>query len=192
MMKVASIIRCGLQIVFLLNIACAFGLTQGIEGIQNSYKKVADDLMSIRKDFPNAQPKVYAMLDQLNKLYSSAKTAVQEEDILKRKLLEKAKENVSLKQELMTAKNEKKAIDAEKDVLEKKLEEENAKVLALSHEHKELTTKLVAAETANKKIEQMHQKLQPELEKNELTAMADIKNQPNLSRISTSEPNSPR
>jgi chromosome segregation ATPase len=169
------------------------------ELMQESYKKIADGLIGIRKEFPPAQPKVYAMLDQLDKLHSTAKNVTLKKNTYKKKLLEKTAENAALRNELNTLRSEmsstKSTLESAKSTLDQKLEEDKEQIELLTREKKELLNKIAELEIHKKEIV-AEKKTKHTLNKNELVALTAQKiaeeHQPNLSRISTSDPNSPR
>ena len=45
--------------------------------MQDLYKNIGTDLMSIRRDFSAAQPKIYAILDRIDKMYNLAKVTAE-------------------------------------------------------------------------------------------------------------------
>ncbi len=122
--------------------------------MQDNHKKIADGLITVRKEYPASQPKVYAMLDQLDKLYNAARTISQKKTIYKKKLLEKATEAAQLKQEVSVFKNEsssaKKSLESEKSDLINKLAQEQERVQQLQLERKELLNKVALFETQKK------------------------------------------
>lgn len=150
MMKVRLAVS---MIVCMVYCAC-LGNDDSEGAILDVHKKVTDGLISIRKDYPESQPKVYALLDQVNKLFSSAKTAYQKSVGAKKLLQDKTSENASLKQELALLKGDavknKQALEIAEVDLRKKLEEEHATVERLSKEKKDLLTKVASLEDTQK------------------------------------------
>ena len=51
--------------------------------IEELYKKIGEELISVRKEFVQAQPKIYLVLDQLDKMYGIAKTGLQKKKEIK-------------------------------------------------------------------------------------------------------------
>jgi chromosome segregation ATPase len=164
-------------------------VANGLEQLQDMYKKVAEGLITIRKEYPQSQSKVYTMLDHLDKLYALAKNDTQKSQILEKKLQEKTAENTQLKNELTSVKGEihtaRKTLEAAKSSVDQRIEEDKQHIQQLTQERNTLVTKVAHLE------EQLNAKKQAKDDsKNELVALADT-NHPNLNRISTSEPNSP-
>ncbi len=172
--------------------------------IQLIHQRVADDLITIRKEHPDVQPKIYAILDQIEKMSATAKGSLQQQKGLKRLVLEKTAENITLKQELATLKNEvngtKKTLESARLELTRKLEEEKAHVQQLWQERKELMNKMQAFDTHGKESVATKKKITKAMVKAELNdvaqKLASAQDIPqvdyNLNRTSTSEPNSPR
>lgn len=67
--------------------------------IEELYKKIGEELIGIRKEFVQAQPKIYLVLDQLDKMYGIAKTGLQRKKEIKHKLKQKETELIVLKKE---------------------------------------------------------------------------------------------
>jgi len=118
------------------------------------HKKITEGLIGFRKEYPDSQPKVYALLDNVNKLFNTAKTAIQKGAGVKKLLQDKMTENSLLKNELAQLKG---AVDTTKKTLEvtqsdlyKKLEEEQAIVQRLTMERKELLNKMAHLEEIEK------------------------------------------
>ncbi len=197
-MKKLAIIVCAITFVPLVPHSDTM-YAKSTELIQDAYKKIADGLISIRKEYAPSQTKVYAMLDQLDKLYFSAKTVTIKKNTYKKKLLEKTAENAALKNELSSLRLEvsatKSSLETTKSALDQKLEEDKARIEQLTLEKKELLHKMAEIETHKKEIV-AEKKTKRNVNKNELLAMTAQKiadgHQPSLSRISTSEPSSPR
>lgn len=167
--------------------------------LQEMYRKVADGLNDIRKEYPACQPKVYAMMDQLDKMYNMAKGADQKKLLLKQKLENKITENVTLKTELIALKSEmssiKKSLEMVKAEADQKIEEEKTKSEQLVAERKDLIHKLSSLDDHKEDVSK--KRTTQDMTKNDIVALAEQKleatqNQPNLSRISTSDPSSPR
>ena len=126
--------------------------------MQEHYKKVAEGLIGVRKEYPISQPRVYGMLDQLDKLYSTAKQVAQKKQTFKKKIQEKTAENTALKQDIATLRNDvssiRKVVENAKSELAQKLAEEKAKAEQSSREHKELLDKVAIFEAERKEQEQ--------------------------------------
>jgi chromosome segregation ATPase len=181
-------------LMLFLPILLAIGVTHAsdVEALQGLYKKVAEGLISIRKEYPQCQPKIYSMLDQLDKLYSIAKNDGQKTQSLEKRIQEKVAENTTLKSELSQIKgdmhNVRKSLETAKSSLDQKLEEDRTRIQSMTQERSTLLNKIAQLEA------QLGTKKHSLDQKNELVAMDDQKideTHPNLSRISTSEPISP-
>jgi uncharacterized coiled-coil DUF342 family protein len=171
--------------------------------MQEHYKKIADGLIGIRREYPVTQPKVYGLLDQLDKLLSRAKKIVQKKQQYKQKVQTLNAENTVLKQELATVRNEvsnvKKSIESARNELALRVEEEKKRADQLSHERKVLAGKLAALEQKkdeNLVKESFVKNVSKNLQKQEIDELATEKvasaTHPSLRRISTSEPRAPR
>ncbi|MFA5306354.1 MAG: hypothetical protein WC365_02800 [Candidatus Babeliales bacterium] len=177
-----------LPIFFMVGTATATDAEQ----LQDLYKKIADGLISMRKESPQSQTKIYAMLDQLDRLYSIAKNCGGKIQSLEKKYQEKLAENTTIKNELTQIKTDmhsvRKSLETAKNNLDQKLEDDKTRIQSLSQERSTLLTKVAHLE------EQLNSKKHSFEQKNDLVAMVDQKldeSHPNLSRISTSEPMSP-
>jgi hypothetical protein len=78
--------------------------------IQLLYSKISNELLSIRKEYPNAQPKVYTSLDQVCKMYSTSKGVIDRKKQLKKNLTNEKNllrvKNLSLMQKLKNTEGE--------------------------------------------------------------------------------------
>lgn len=167
------------------------------------YKKIADGLIGIRKEYPVTQPKVYGMLDQLDKLLSRAKKTVVKKQQYRQKVQSLTVENTSLKQELSTVRGEvstvRKSIESARSELALQFEQEKRRADQLTQERKDLLQKVALLEQRkdeNFAKENLVTKVTKDLQKQDLDALSNEKvaarNQPSFRRISTSEPSSPR
>ena len=120
------------------------------------HKKITEGLIGFRKEYPESQPKVYALLDQVNKLFTTAKTAIQKGAGVKKLLQDKTAENAMLKNELAQLKGDvvttKKTLEVSQSDLHKKWEEEHATVERLTQERKELLNKMASLEEMQKDL----------------------------------------
>jgi len=146
--------------------------------VQDLQRKIADGLMSIRKEYPASQPRIYAMLDQLDKLCSLAKNGYQEAENLKKELSDKHAENSSLKKTLSQNKQDllsiKKTVESAKSSLDQKLEEERLRVQQLTQERDKLLQKIAVLEAPVAK-----QVTKDDGKGNELLALSTQKNETN-------------
>jgi hypothetical protein len=78
--------------VFVCASYCAAANTKSAVQMQQLYKKIGSDLITIRKEYSAAQPMVYSLLDQVEKLYAVSKNVhqkkVQYKKLSKKKVLE--------------------------------------------------------------------------------------------------------
>ncbi len=110
--------------LFTLLLLSSSGLANG-DIASEAYGKITDGLIGIRKQFPIIQPKIYALLDQVAKLYKIAKTSSTECRELKKKLSDGQHETRS---QLASVK---KSFDQEKTDLLKQCNEQQQRLLAL-------------------------------------------------------------
>ncbi len=67
--------------------------------ISNLYNQINQDLLLLKKEQPQTQPKVYSLLDQVCKMYTATKTSIEKRAKTKNKLKIKIKESTILKYE---------------------------------------------------------------------------------------------
>ena len=104
----------------------------------DAYGKITDGLIGIRKQFPAIQPKVYALLDQVEKLYKLVKSSSSECSELRKKLTEGQQEK---KNQLEATK---KTYEMAKADLLKRFEEQQQRLLALEKQRDQLMAKASA------------------------------------------------
>lgn len=119
------------------------------------YKKVTNDLIEIKKQYPTTQPKVYAILDHVDKLFTTVKTSEQKKLVLEKSIQDKVAENIALKQELATLRGDissaRKSLESAKVELNKKMDEHRSQAQQLVQERKDLLGKLNAMELKQSK-----------------------------------------
>lgn len=127
--------------------------------IQQLYSKISNELLAIRKEYPNVQPTVYAAIDQVCKMYSVSKSVIERKKQLKKNLTNEKNalrvKNVSLMQKIKTIEDElnstkqnandnSKSIE-QKDFLISQLKKENEQLInenrKISEEKKQLLLK---------------------------------------------------
>ena len=135
-----------ISVMVMIALAMAWQFMCGSDDVQAVYSEVTRDLISIRKEFPVAQPKIYKLLDQVDKLFKQTKIVQAERDELRKKLLER---QVELREQLEVSK---KSFETAKLELTKKLEEQQRKAQSVEQERDRLATKVASLETkeANK------------------------------------------
>lgn len=179
-----------------------------LQQMQDLYKNIGDDLMCIRKEFSATQPKVYAVLDRIDKMYNLAKIAAEKKnkykDVLKNQGAETQKlyeEIAALKTKLSTTESElmsahksledaAKAVQDEKDQA-LKLSREKSKISKEQHELQMQVNKLKSdKEKKPEPKELLHEIKQLKGLSEEETAL--LNQAQSLSLSSTSAPSSPR
>lgn len=172
-----------------------------LEQMQALHKEIGNELMSIRKEFTAAQPKVYSLLDQINKMYNLAKVSIEKKHKLKVDLNNKIAENQKIHEDLNSLKSKLHDTELELDKyskkfasLDKELQIEKVQSAILSREKKELTQE--RHELENKIVQDKDSKKEiiPESLLKDLTEEEKdlIKSSQNLTLSSTSAPSSPR
>ena len=112
----------------------------GADELQGVYAEVTNDLISIRKEYPTVQPKIYKLLDQVDKLFKQTKAVHAERDELRKKLQER---QVEAKEQVESAKR---ALELAKNDLTKKFEEQQRKLQGLELERDKLVAKVTTLE----------------------------------------------
>lgn len=179
-----------------------------LQHMHDLYKNVSDDLMSIRKEFPATQPKVYSVLDRVDKMYNLAKTAVDKKnkynDIFKNQSVETQKlydEINTLKTKLASAEFELANVHKNLNDANKMIQEEKNQSIKLAQEKSKISKEQHDLQLEINKIKSEKEK--KPASKDLLREMKDLKdlseeekallNQAqSLSLSSTSAPNSPR
>lgn len=112
-----------------------------LQQMQDLYKNIGNDLMCIRKEFVAAQPKVYSILDQVDKMYNLAKVTAEKKHNLNALLKNQSSETNKLYAEINTLKSKITASEEELMNTRKKLvnannalEKEKANKLQISQE----------------------------------------------------------
>ncbi len=168
---------------------------KSMQQLQDLYKKIGTDLGTIKKEYAPVQPRIYSLLDQVEKMYNIAKTSVQKRKNLKKNLKAKTGELVKITQELVILKKEASLTKQKFDNTFKQLETEKSQLLSFNKERSELLTKLAKLEAQHHEFEQKkeHESANKlaELKDSELKEHA-LKELQSLTLSSTSAPNSPR
>lgn len=129
--------------IFLVIIFGSMHALNATDQLAEAYNKITDGLITIRKQFPTVQPRVYSLLDQVDKLYKTARQNALETADLKKKLQERQSE---AREQIDAAK---KLIENTKTELAKKFEEQGARLQTLQAERDQLLTKVSLAQVAN-------------------------------------------
>ena len=112
-----------------------------LQQMHDLYKNIGNDLMYIRKEITAAQPKVYSILDQVDKMYNLAKVTAEKQHNLNAMLKNQSSESNKLYAEINTLKskiaaNEEELINTRKklEYTNNALEKEKANISRLSQE----------------------------------------------------------
>lgn len=182
-----------LLIFFALNYCLLNSKT--LEQMQMLHKEIGVELMSIRKEFTAAQPKIYSLLDRIDRMYNLAKIALEKRQKLKIDLKNKISENKKMQSDLNALKTKLHETEVELDKaskkfasLNKELQIEKVQSAILSREKMELD------QERDEKNKNSKKDLIPEHILKDLTEeeKALLKTSQNLSLSSTSAPSSPR
>ncbi|MFH1461464.1 MAG: hypothetical protein ABIF12_00745 [bacterium] len=109
-------------IIILINSAICKDTDKKIYDLHN---KISKNLLTLKKDYPNTQPKVYSLLDQVCKMYQFSKNTLKKKCDLKIKYVHLDKEYKSLNIENTNLKNELKSLTNKFDSKTKELENKN-------------------------------------------------------------------
>lgn len=177
---------------------CAAANTKSAAQMQQLYKKIGSELITIRKEYSAAQPKVYSLLDQVEKLYAVSKNVHQKKVQYKKLYKVKEIEVVSLKKEIAQMKNEFQSTRSQLDATHKKLEAEKANANNILKEKNEIINKISKLEALSQqqgkkklsKAEKLDEKM--DLEAIEKLKESGIDLGQSLNLTSTSAPTSPR
>lgn len=172
------------------------------EQLQSIYKQITNELISIRKEFAGAQPRVYTVLDHIDKMNNLAKTSYQKRHALEAQINSTSSNAKSLREENKSLKAEISTLKQKLDVTTKFLENtsnqlnsEQQRAAKHSKEKKELQGKIAQVEQ-EKNIKSLDEKIKEKVSKTvEAEVAAQLKSltaAQSLSLTSTSAPNSPR
>lgn len=162
------------------------------EQMQELYKTIGEELISIRKQFTEAQPKIYLVLDQLDKMYGIAKSGLQMRDEIAKNLKQKEIEITTLKKDLEKTKNELATVQQTSTATQQALNEvsqkfdsEKQQTLLLASEKNKLVEKIKTIAENSRQIAEEKRALTQAKNSDEETFQS-------LTRSSTSEPSSSR
>ncbi len=132
--------------------------------IQQLHKKISDDLLSLRKEYPKTQSTIYPLLDQVGQLYKISRNAILKEKAYKQKinlnqseLTNLYRENNELKLKMTNVQSTNKENQKEFDHLNNKLKKREMHLAMLAKEREDL----------NKKVNQFEEQQLQQLEKSE-------------------------
>lgn len=167
--------------------------------LEELYKKVGENLVSIQKEYPQSQQKIYLVLDQVDKLYNLSLKKGEKNKRLKTLLKEKEHENQALNKHISTLKKGLSETTNKLDVTSKNLEQERSLVTTLIQENKVLATaqqesnkKQVVAAQQQKKNVLMAETALPANNKVQQPLEQELDALQNLNLNSACEPKSPR
>lgn len=170
-----------------------------LQQMQDLYKNIGNDLMSIRKEFAAAQPKVYSILDRIDKMYNLAKLTAEKKHNLSLQLKNQSSETKKLYAEINTLKSKIAAHEEDLATTRKKLEHANN---ALEREKSQASQLSQAQQDNSHKVKTDIDKKQSESRDlmHEIRDLKDLseeeknllKQAQSLSLSSTSAPSSPR
>lgn len=178
-----------------------------LQQMQDLYKNIGNDLMSIRKEFTAAQPKVYSILDRIDKMYNLAKITAEKKHTLSIQLKNQSGETGKLYAEISTLKSKISANEEELANMRKKLahatnalEKEKAQVSQLSQERTQLQTQQSEPQKIKHQIPSDKKQAESRDIMHEIRNLKDLseeekillKQAQSLSLSSTSAPSSPR
>lgn len=148
------------------------------------YNNVSKDLLSLKKEHPQTQPKVYSLLDQICKMYKLSKNSIVKKKLLKNKLSISNKESSILKVENLTLKTGIKKLITKLNLTKKDLEIKTKKLTTnnlmlniLNKEKESMQDKLKALQ---KDQDQLILKTSEELSNNENQKLSENKTEPIL------------
>ena len=154
--------------------------------IQQLHKKISDDLLSLRKEYPKTQSTIYPLLDQVGQLYKISRDAIAKEKTYKQKMhSDQSKfnklyeENNELKLKITSIQSTNEEKQKEFDQLNEKLKKRDLHLAILIKEREDLNKKINHYEEQQlkqlEKNEEIKNSIQPELKDNE----TEIKNEEN-------------
>lgn len=137
--------------------------------LEASHKKVTEELVNLRKNYPLAQPKIYSVLDEINQMNSKAKQLFQQGIALQEMIKTKELENVALHQDLLLMKSECDTLHKKLANASKTLDEEKKRNKLVFDEKKSLEKKMVSLQnTTTTTVEAaVRETLEKELKKND-------------------------
>lgn len=178
-----------------------------LQQMQDLYKNIGNDLMSIRKEFVATQPKVYSILDQVDKMYNLAKITAEKKHNLNTLLKNQSNETSKLYTEINTLKskitaNEEELVNLRKKLADAKnaLEKEKATKLQISQEKIHSQSQQSEINKSNTHVNPDKKQIDPNVLMHEIRSLKGLsdeeknllKQAQSLSLSSTSAPSSPR
>ncbi len=187
-------------LILIMSVLNIFSLSsQKDDDIQSLHNKISKELLSIRKEYPQTQPTVYSLLDQVCKIYHISKDSLEKKRVLKEMVQDKEienkllkSENSTLKHEISSLKNEFNSTLKNFSSISKKLEQKNNLINMMAKEKQKIASEKARLEEERKlllkaeKIENQNNGSGIEQETN-----IKINDSQSLSLTSTSAPTSP-
>lgn len=108
------------------------------DSLETTYKNVVDELVNVGKAHPVSQPKVYAVLDQLDQIHATAKYTLEQEAVLRETVKKKEAEIAALQQDMLLMKTDHDGVQQKLSAMSKKLEAEKKQSKLVAEEKKKL------------------------------------------------------
>jgi len=190
-------------ILFFCGGVVCFGAINAANATQEVYTSVANDLIEIRKKYPDTQEKIYSILDRIGKMNAIVQKVEEQQHSLTASIAKKDKESSLTKNENDRLKQELVAVKSDLEVAKKKLEEEQMVAKGLEAKQKTLLSHVDQLRVAHEQQKERKEKKVFEAKDasgQDSSLMEDVNNYLNqsqsqpqsLRRNSTSEPTSPR
>lgn len=127
-----------ISIIFCINLITGqflFGRDVSTETLQGTYKKIVDDLVEVKKKFPDSQATVYKVIDQVGQMHEIASQSIKKCSDLNKKIIDQEKklitssknkdlEFATLQNEVVSLKNDLTAAQQKLVIADKNLETE--------------------------------------------------------------------
>jgi len=177
-----------------------FSIINAAHTTQELYTSIANDLIEIRKKYPDTQAKIYSILDRIGKMNVIVQKNEEQQSALHATIQKKEQESLVTKNENDRLQQELIAAKADLEITKKKLEEEQTIAKGLAEKQKTLLTHVDQLRVAHERQKAKKEKQQVLTAKDnsgqDNLLMDDVKAYLNqtqsLRRNSTSEPTSPR
>lgn len=109
-----------INLIFVTQLSCGKNSSE----IHNVYKKIGAELINLRKEFSATQPKVYSLLDQVDKMYTLTQTAHQKKINYRKKYKESLHQGAIAQQANILLQAQVKTLESKLLITSTKLEEE--------------------------------------------------------------------
>lgn len=179
-----------------------------LQQMQDLYNNIGDDLMCIRKEFAATQPKVYSVLDRVDKMYNLAKIVVDKKNKYKDIYKTQGAEARKLNEEISTLKARLSTTESELESANNQLEEANKAVVEEKNQSLKLAQEKFKISKEQHELQTQVKKMKSEKDKKpapkdllhefkNLNGLSDeekalLNQAQSLSLSSTSAPSSPR